>query len=101
MMPSWAVADSSCHWSMSSVLSTYRRTPSSLTVVNLYRPAAKDSLLVRRTEKLSAGTDGSGEPWFQTKLTVGSLRVSTGVPDSSRLAKYWPTNGADAAYVAV
>ena len=44
-MASWAVADSSCHWSMTRFPSMYRRTPSSVTVVNVYRPAAKDSRL--------------------------------------------------------
>src|SRR5687768_6950543 len=44
---------------------------------------------VQRTEKVSAPTDGSGEPVPQSKLIVESIRVSFGVV-SVAVSKYSP-----------
>ena len=72
-------------------------TDPSAAVVNRYRPAAKYSRLVHRTENWSGWTPGPGAPVDQTKSTCGSSRTSAGVPDSVWLLKYSPRNGADGA----
>src|SRR5574341_1369194 len=75
---------------MISALSTHTRTPSSTVALKRYSPAPKSIVLVQRAEKSSAGTFESGEPAFQLKTTILSLRVTTGDPDRSRLLKYSP-----------
>jgi hypothetical protein len=59
---------------------THSRTPSLARTVNVWLPlTAAFTLPLQRTEKLSAGTAGFGDPLPQSKFTVPSVRVNFSV----------------------
>src|SRR5512143_4057561 len=79
--------------SMTSRPSMYNRTPSSVDGLKRYRPPPKLTVRVQRTEKLSGGICGAGDPAPQLKLMDASFRTTAGEPESERLEKYSPRQG--------
>jgi hypothetical protein len=64
--------------------------PSSDWLNRRYSPGVNIIWRDQRTEKLSAGSPGAGEPLPQLKSMIRSLRASTGPPARFTLFQYSP-----------